>query len=38
MKYSPKYKTYYPLDLRWDALPDDVIEVTWEDYWNMTHQ
>lgn len=37
MKYSLKYKTYYPLNLRWDALPDDVIEVPYEAYWKATH-
>lgn len=32
MKFSPQYGTFYPDDLRPDALPDDVIDVSAEDH------
>ena len=32
MKFSPQYGTFYPDDLRPDALPDDVIDVSEEDH------
>jgi hypothetical protein len=38
MKFSPRYATFYPDDLLPDALPDDVIDVSQDDYFKAVNR